>query len=251
MKDANVVNHWGLRKAIQDAYVGSSNDAKEKTKRGFAPSQVGYGHGRCPRYWYLAFGGATWEEKQTAQSIANMENGKLAHERIQAMFEKAEDIEVVDIERELLVEDPPIFAFIDLIVKFLSGEYVGEIKTSNSKKFYQIVKDGDIPDYHLIQLLLYMHFTEIKQGFLYYENKDTLDFQIIPVEYKDYEERILGVIDWMKEVRANWESRESEYGNLPVRPWTRSKGGCRFCPLKKDCFDERPDGNITINPLVF
>lgn len=248
IKNNKPIDPWMLKHSLSQAIIGTQNDPKEKTKTSFAPSQVGYLHGTCPRYWYLAFDGVTFINKNTASSINNMRNGTLAHERLQKAFEDAEDIESVEAEHELEVEDPPIYGFVDLIITYHGIKYVGEIKTAKSQSYYSIVKDGKIPLYHLVQLLLYMKFLDIHQGFFLYENKDNLDFTIIPISYSDYADRVDSLVEWMKKVRLNWELEEE---TLPKRPWTKSKGGCKFCPLKKDCYDNNPEGTVKISPLEF
>lgn len=50
-----------LSQIIEEAYVRvgkSGHPDGFKTKKTFAPSSIAYGHGTCPRYWYLAFSGA-------------------------------------------------------------------------------------------------------------------------------------------------------------------------------------------------
>jgi hypothetical protein len=42
--------------AIHKGYV-ASNEPKYMKKKTFSPSTIVFGHGKCPRYWYLAFEG--------------------------------------------------------------------------------------------------------------------------------------------------------------------------------------------------
>ena len=44
----------GLTEKIQSGYTVNRID-KHTQKKTFAPSTIAYGHGECPRYWYLAF----------------------------------------------------------------------------------------------------------------------------------------------------------------------------------------------------
>lgn len=232
-----------ITEKIQEAYLARGKD-KERTKKSFSPSNLGYGKGACPRYWFMAFDGAMFEDNNTAEGHANMLNGIAAHERIQAKFEES-DIEVIDVERELRVDDPPIFGYIDLIVNVMGLEAVGEIKTARSTSWWSKAKSRKPQDYHLVQVLIYMHFTGIKHGFLFYENKDDLKILVIPVKYDDHKEYVEEIIDWMKMVRENWENQDEEGFGLPTRPFTKKSKACKSCPLFNDCW-EGDDGVVDL-----
>lgn len=67
-------------KMLDDAYLATKRADGDMTKYTFSPSSFGYGHGNCPRYWYMAFSGANFVDNNDAQAVANMANGTLAHE---------------------------------------------------------------------------------------------------------------------------------------------------------------------------
>ena len=60
----------GLVEKIKAGYTNKLVP-KEQTKYSFAPSTIAYSHGECPRYWYLAFSGATFEDNSDAFGVAN------------------------------------------------------------------------------------------------------------------------------------------------------------------------------------
>ena len=72
-----------LVKAIEAGYL-VGREPKHTQKKTFGPSTIAYGHGECPRYWYLAFDGAVFEDTATPYGVANMTAGTLSHDRIQA-----------------------------------------------------------------------------------------------------------------------------------------------------------------------
>ena len=72
----------GLIEKIKSGYV-VDRGPKETKKKTFAPSTIAYGHGECPRYWYLAFDGNIFEDNTEPDAVANMESGTLSHDRIQ------------------------------------------------------------------------------------------------------------------------------------------------------------------------
>ena len=53
---AHPIDAAGLTEKIQSGYTVNRID-KQTQKKTFAPSTIAYGHGECPRYWYLAFDG--------------------------------------------------------------------------------------------------------------------------------------------------------------------------------------------------
>ena len=73
-------------KMLDDAYMATKRPDGEMIKKSFSPSSLGYGHGNCPRYWYMAFSGAYFIDSNDAQAIANMAHGTQAHERIQKLI---------------------------------------------------------------------------------------------------------------------------------------------------------------------
>ncbi len=106
-------------KMLDDAYLATKRADGDMTKYTFSPSSFGYGHGNCPRYWYMAFSGANFVDNNDAQAVANMANGTLAHERIQNLIHKmGGPIKSVETEIEIKNEYPPIRGFIDLLINW-------------------------------------------------------------------------------------------------------------------------------------
>ena len=77
-----------LVNTIQQGYL-VGRDPEHKQKKTFGPSTIAYGYGECPRYWYLAFEGAIFEDDSDAYAIENMTNGTLSHGRIEAAFKNS------------------------------------------------------------------------------------------------------------------------------------------------------------------
>ena len=83
----------GLVTKINSGYT-INNDPKHQIKKTFAPSTLSYNHGECPRYWYLAFSGAIYEDKSDAFGVANRTNGTYGHKRIQDALIKSGVVKV-------------------------------------------------------------------------------------------------------------------------------------------------------------
>jgi hypothetical protein len=71
---------------LDESYRNTKRADGEMTKKSFSPSSLGYGHGTCPRYWYMAFSGAMFIDDNDAVAVANMAQGTQAHERLQKLI---------------------------------------------------------------------------------------------------------------------------------------------------------------------
>jgi CRISPR/Cas system-associated exonuclease Cas4 (RecB family) len=228
---------------LEQAYEGDGNQSGFKQKTTFSPSTIGYGYGNCGRYWFIAFEGAEFEEKFDAMARANMENGKFAHDRLQAKMELTGKVKFL--EKEVKSDDPPIRGFIDLGLDWDGEEVIGEIKTAKEEIYLHKQSSMKPSPNHLLQILTYMKLRGSKQGFMFYENKNDQSFLIIPVNMnKTNEELIDYVFEWLREVRKNWENK-----TLPNRPFTKSTSACTYCPVKKVCWKELGEGEIEIEAL--
>jgi CRISPR/Cas system-associated exonuclease Cas4 (RecB family) len=236
-----------LADIIERAYE-AYNETKRREKRSFAPSGIGFGSGRCPRYWYIAFDGADFVESNDPQSVANMHNGILAHERIGELLERSE-LNVVGLEIEFEHQDPPIRGFIDGVIERSPGEEViVEIKTTRTEAFKSRQAKMEPPDYHLIQILIYMYLRGTESGFFLYEDKNDHSLLVMPVYMDDANRELVEyVLDWMRGVRKSWENRK-----LPAIPYRKNALECKSCPVRNVCYDPEQypkEGDHKIAPL--
>lgn len=199
-------------------------------KKTFAPSTIAFGHGECPRYWYLAFDGGTFEDNADAYAGANMNAGTKAHERIQEAMGNVPDF-LVDSEFKIISEDPPIFGFGDVILNWEGKELLGEIKTMPMEAFEYRKAAGKPAKYHLVQLLIYMKILNKKEAVLIYENKNNHELLIIPVELNDYYVGWVNqTFDWLRSVRKAWVDR-----TMPEKNYRSNSKICKTCPLRATC----------------
>jgi CRISPR/Cas system-associated exonuclease Cas4 (RecB family) len=227
---------------IEEGYT-VNRTTEFKKKKSFSPSSLVYGNGACPRYWFLAFEGAEFEDDADAYASANMQSGIDAHARIQKAITDAGIM--VEEEKKVMISDPPIFGFADGILQWGETQPVLEIKTMREES-YSYRKHAKPPNYHLMQLLIYMKILGRKLGVLLYENKNSHELHAIPVEAD--EESLAWVehaFDWMRKVRAKWES-----GEIPKKPYRSNSKVCKTCPLQKACA-AAPTGEEKIEPLEY
>ena len=220
-------------KMLDDAYLATKRKDGEMQKYSFSPSSFGYGHGNCPRYWFMAFNGAYFIDNNAAQAIANMSAGTQAHERIQGLIEKmGGPISSVQTEVEIKNEYPPIRGFIDLIINWDGEDIVGEIKTAKQEVWDTRQAEMSPSANHMLQILSYMKLKNIKEGFFLYENKNTQELLLIPIQMTDSNKAIINnLFSWLCEVYDNFKE-----GNLPVRPFEKTNYACKGCPIKKECW---------------
>lgn len=227
---------------LEEQYL-KSNRSGTRTKQTFAPSSIGGYNGICPRYWYLAFNEHQFEDNNDAIGIANMSNGTAAHARIEKLL--TDSGIPVDVEVEIKLTDPPVRGYIDMMLEWEGEIVVGEFKTTRQEVFLIRQSTMKPSAQHLIQILLYLKATGKTQGFLLYENKNTQEFLVIPVDLNERNETIINdVFEWMRMVYKNFEE-----GELPKRPVSRRNKICKGCPLFNDCWEIQPEGTVDL-PLM-
>lgn len=234
-----------LAEILDASYSDASNRDDFIQKKSFSPSTIGYGSGTCPRRWVLAFRGAQFVENHSAQSVDNMTTGTDAHERIQKNLMNS-DLDVT-CEQELLVEDPPVRGFVDVIIRNFNGHNVViEIKTTRTEAWNSRRMKNKGPEYQELQLLLYLYFLGEKYGVLLYEDKNDHEKLMIPVEMTDENlARIEKVVEWMRKVRKTYEE-----GLLPKIPFRSNSKICKACPLRDWCHNQ-PEGDTTVEVLKY
>lgn len=232
-----------LADMIEEAYRSDRREPSDRAKKSFAPSGIGYGSGTCPRQWFYAFtGGVVREEDADAMGVANMAYGSEAHERIQKVFDKTGIL--VEAEREVRSEDPPIFGFADLVIKWQGEEVVGEIKTTMQESYVSKRAKNQPAGYHLLQVLIYMKVLGLNKGFILYENKNLQNLLLLPVVWNEANKKLIDdTFDWMRAVRKNWEK-----GTLPKRNFTQKSKVCKSCPFTTHCW-EGEDGVVSLPTL--
>lgn len=234
-----------LSEILDASYSDSFTIDEEIKKESFSPSVIGYGSGTCPRRWVLAFRGGPWYQEHSSQSVDNMEAGTDAHARIQANLQNS-NLKVV-IEQELLVKDPPVRGFIDVIIEDLNGfKVVIEIKTTRTEAWNSRRAKNKGPSYQVLQLLLYLYFLGERYGVLLYEDKNDHQKLLIPVEMTDKNrDAVEKVVEWMRLVHKTYKD-----GSLPKNPFRSNSKICKECPLQKWCYSQ-PEGDIDLEVLKY
>lgn len=245
IRPANAPKHpvdpEALIEKIKSGYTATRGPKFQK-KKTFAPSTIAYGHGECPRYWYLAFSGGIFEDDADAFASANMTNGTKSHERIQKAM--GDSGMLIDSEFKIINQDPPIFGYGDVLLDWQGEPLLGEIKTMMNEGFeYRKLHRKPKPG-HLVQILIYMKILQKKKSVLIYENKNNHELLVLPVEMNEYHQKWIDqTFEWMKDVRTAWENE-----TLPTKNYRSNSKICKTCPLKLVCA-EAGTGEIKIKSL--
>jgi CRISPR/Cas system-associated exonuclease Cas4 (RecB family) len=231
---------------INKGYIANL-ETRFQIKKKFIPSKIAYGEGKCPRYWYLAFEGANFEDNSTPFSIANMKNGTKSHERILGIALQNSGI-AQDIEFEVSYNGKDgtllLGGFCDGMVGWKEEDYVLELKTSNNEAFEYRKNVGQPKTGHVEQLLLYMKILKKSKGVILYENKNTHELLAFPIEINDvYKNWVNNTFEWMEVVKDAHKEKQ-----MPMKPYRSNSKVCKSCPLKTDCF-KADAGVIKIEPL--
>ena len=250
-KPQNDIDTEAIVEKIQSGYM-VGQDSKHTQKKTFAPSGLVYGHGECPRYWYLAFEGTTFDSTNTPFSVANMSNGSMSHDRIQNALLKSgiakkfidEKTNEETTEFKLVINDPPIYGYGDGIILWNDEELVIEIKTVNNEGFEYIKKSNKAKNYHIAQLLIYMKILKMAKGLVIYENKNNHELLVIPISVNDhYRNWIDQAFEWMRTVKQSWKDKQ-----LPQKNYRANSKICKGCPVQRSCALAEP-GVVKINSL--
>ena len=240
-KEVHPMDVAGLTEKIQSGYIINRVD-KHTQKKTFAPSTIAYGHGECPRYWYLAFDGQTFEDNADPYGAANMTAGSLSHGRIQTAMRDSGIL--IEDEFKITHNDPPIFGYGDVMLDWQGEPLLGEIKTMMNEGFEYRKANMKPKTGHLIQLLIYMKILKKAKAVMIYENKNNHELLLLPVEVNDHYRRWVDqAFDWMREVRKAWVDR-----TLPKKNYRSNSKICKTCPIKKAC-ESAEAGDIKINSL--
>ncbi|NCW72760.1 MAG: hypothetical protein EBW12_07155 [Actinobacteria bacterium] len=224
---------------LDDAYMATKRPDGDMTKKSFSPSSLGYGNGNCPRYWYMAFSGAHFVDNNDATAVANMAYGTQAHDRLQKLIAgqssdlfKTNSMKSVQTEIEITNEYPPIRGFIDLVINWDDEEVIGEIKTAKQEVWDTRQAEMNPSANHMLQLLTYMKLRNAKEAFFLYENKNTQEILLIPIQMTAKNKKIIDeLFIWLCEVWDNFKE-----GDLPMRPFLKTSYACKGCPIKKECW---------------
>jgi CRISPR/Cas system-associated exonuclease Cas4 (RecB family) len=222
----------------------------------FYPSSVG----RCRRqiaYQMLGYPG----KDIPGQNLLIMDNGTYFHERMEHTFKRmgimiAPELKLVDSDLRISgrsdaivwnwlkkepVENDLVITLRDTEDKVVyegpqSDVLIVELKSIKNKNYEKLPKTVAKME-HRMQLNLYMYLTGIRQGVVYYENKDTQEQKYYYVEYN--QEMVDKIISDIRYVIDHIDNNK-----LPERDYPPISFQCQWCDHKSICYPTTNNYNL-------
>ena len=203
-----------LKEIIDDFYIRKQG-SREQTR--FYVSNAG----KCPRQVFFAMKNYP-RKPMEAQALRKIHHKDMVHSKLKNILYSLGIVKATEI------EIPPqelISGRADAIIGMDGKEYVVELKSINSFGFEQLdrPKDGDVK-----QLTLYMHYFNIRQGLLVYENKNTQEMKEFEVDYDGALAR--SILDSFASLKQDVDS-----GRVPEKPHGLEQWQCDYCPYAEEC----------------
>jgi len=252
------------------AYLAEKNQ-KEQQKRyeegrigKFYPSSVG----QCKRkvvYQMMGYPG----KPIPGRNLLVLDNGTYFHERMERYFEEmglliAPELKLVNEElrisgrsdaiiwnflkgnRQPPKEDPIITLYRpgkdggpdELVYKGPASDVlIVEFKSIKSRSYHEYLPKTKPKREHEMQLQLYFYLTGIREGLVYYENKDTQEHKYYHVTYNQQlvDEIIADIRFILKHV---------DEGTLPEREFPPTSFECRYCDYRDICYPVQNTYNL-------
>jgi CRISPR/Cas system-associated exonuclease Cas4 (RecB family) len=228
----------------------------------FYPSSVG----NCRRkiaYQMMGYPGKTIPGK----NLLIMDNGTYFHNRMEELFERMNILIAPELKLkhdELRISgrsDAIIWNFMkpegaivegdkeielykptddgeELVYKGLASDVmIVEFKSINTKNFEKYLPKTKPKKEHEMQLQLYFYLTGIREGLVYYENKNTQEQKYYHVTYDQ------SIID---EVISDiqYVIKHIDAGTLPPRDYQPLDFQCRYCDFRDICYPQKNSYNI-------
>jgi len=167
--------------------------------------------------------------------------GSSSHYRILRYFSKvtmAQEVPFLDEEYRIKGRCDALL-FIPPGMGACPGFYVLEVKTAGSLEYGLIKDEGRPKEEHLRQCLIYIwgvkryYGLPIQGGLIYYENRDTLEYMLLPVEYEEAKAELLPLLERAKAMLPHLREGRLPDGpedRLPPDHWAHE-----YCPYLEIC----------------
>ncbi|AOQ24762.1 hypothetical protein MTAT_04390 [Moorella thermoacetica] len=176
------------------------------------------------------------QERLTPQQLLVFEHGNSMHDRYQSYFEKMGILVAKELPLNSKSENKwtshqckilRIRGRTDAVVKVDGVDYIIELKSAKDKSFNNMKRYGPYESYR-DQLQLYMFLTQIKNGLILVENKDTQELAEFDFDYnEDHSGRLVKKINTINDYVMNL--------SLPPIEFKADSFECTYCGFKSIC----------------
>lgn len=203
-----------LKELIDQFYI---DGFKERDKDHFYITDAG----KCARAIYFKFKGVPRREPEP-RVLRIFDHGDYTHMRIMSVLFGLGVVRAVEL------KIPPqaiISGRADAIIDIEGRPYVVEIKSASQYKFNQLAS----PELdHLKQIQLYMHFFNISQGILLYEDKNTQHLKEFIIRYDvNLAKNLLNEFEVLKQ--------QIDKNIIPDIPQNIESWRCQYCEYRDQC----------------
>ena len=217
---------------IVDDYLNSRVE-EDRSGRDFHPSASS----SCPRIIELNMLGLIHENHESRIKRI-FDTGHDMHNRYKRYFERAKKLVAEEAPVQAMIDGIKIKGRADLIVKNFSNEdRLLELKTVNSRKFEEIIKNGIYYEEHFVQWNIYSGILKIFKGEILYENKDDQRMKVFSIEFN--KEKFDKTINMFKVIDYHIER-----GTLIPKPEVCN---ARYCIAKDYCKTAEVGTKIDMN----
>ena len=225
-----------LRRVIEESLSKDEPEGAEEELGWIYPSSLARG---CILAVALELLGAPKAEPDTRVKRI-FQVGSSSHYRILRYFSKvtmAGEVPFSDEEYRIKGRCDAILFIPPELGKVAQGFYVLEVKTAGSLEYGLIKDEGRPKEEHLLQCLIYIwgvkryYGLPIQGGLIYYENRDTLEYMLFPVEYE--EAKLLPLLERAKAMLPHLREGRLPDGpedHLPPDHWAHE-----YCPYLEIC----------------
>jgi len=215
-----------------DAYLVERNalESAKKTKRDkpyVYPSMIG----NCTRQQVYKMCG--YEEPVSPQLARIFDYGNKMHDRYQAYFADMGLLSAENTEVPFRSDEYRVSGRIDGILYAPDGQWkcILELKSANKQSFTEMATMGPLRQ-HVMQVMLYMTLTPIKESLIFVECKDNQKVAAYPVTYAEEQGA-----EVLQRVRLLTDCADARI--LPPREYAPSSKQCYWCYYKAMCADNK------------
>jgi len=208
-----------------DTYLKASENIKKfKKSNTFAPSN----NNNCQRFLGYRLKGFDMTPNFSGQILRIFDNGNDVEGRLIQYFKEMGILK--DSQVHLVHDDPPISAYLDIVIKLMGEEMPIEVKSISDAGFQPRKKAHKPKSEHYRQLQVYLDRGPWQKGILLYVNRSNNELLPILVEKNQ---------EYIEKLYLRWRGVKTAHdaGELSVRPYKKSSAKCRNCSAYEYCWD--------------
>lgn len=214
---------WAIDEALE-----AQNGIHWKQSDTFPPS----GNNECPRYLQYRLKGFDQQVEFKGQTRRIFDLGNRVEDWLGETFD---DLGIlIDSQKQIVLTDPPVMGYIDFIIEW-DGPKIIECKSINANGFLYRKNYMKPKDEHFKQIQWYLRAEDLKEGYVFYYNKNDSELLPIKVERDDV------FLDKLAEKYGKIYKAFKE-GTQSIRPYKQNSKNCKRCDARDFCWADQEVG---------